>query len=104
MAPKPNDLLVKPHDWGPDRPKDWNTRRNVAARRDFARHRSPQEEYRRRLSVATHRLTRVLGRTDGEREVCSVVVRHVARCVRSRFATFAVPTEDHQLEIVATFG
>jgi diguanylate cyclase (GGDEF)-like protein len=36
--------------------------------------------------------------------VCAVLVRHVARCVRSRFATFAVPTENNQLEIVATFG
>ena len=95
---------MNPHDSGPDRPKDWVTRRNVGARRDLSGSRSPQEEYGRRLGVATHRLTRVLGRTEGRREVCSVVVRHVARCVRSRFATFAVPTEDNQLQIVATFG
>lgn len=92
------------HDSGPDRPKDWVTRRNVGARRDFSGSRSADEQHGRRLGVATHRLTRVLGRTDGQREVCAVVVRHVARCVRSRLATFAVPTDDNQLQIVATFG
>ena len=96
------DFLVNPHDGGSDRPKDWLSRRNVGAREDFARASTPGESGRR-LGVATLRLTRVLGRIQGLSEVCTVVVRHVARCLGSRFATFAVPTDDH-LEIVATFG
>jgi len=95
---------VNPHDSGPDRPKDWVSRRNVGARGDLSSSTSPHHESGRRLGVATLRLTRVLGRTEGQQQVCSVVVRHVARCVRSRFATVAVPTDDKQLQIVATFG
>ena len=95
---------MSPHDSGPDRPNDWVSRRNVGARGDLSATGSPQTEHGRRLGVATLRLTRLLGRTEGQQEVCSVVVRHVARCVQSRFATFAVPTEDKQLQIVATFG
>ncbi len=102
-APKPGDFIVNSHDPGSDRPKDWHTRRNVGARRDFNSAARPDEPGRR-LGVATLRLTRVLGRTEGLAEVCNVVVRHVARCVRSRLATFAVPGADDQLEIVATFG
>lgn len=62
------------------------------------------DEYRRRLGVATHRLTRVLGRVEGLHKVGTVVVRHVARCLGARFAAFAVPTEDGHLVIVATHG
>ncbi len=94
---------MNPHDSGADRRNDWLTRRNVAARTDFSD--SPLvEEHGRRLGIATLRLTRVLGRSEGLREVCAAVVRHVARCVRSRFAVFAVPTDDQQLTIVATHG
>ena len=93
------------HDSGSDRPNDWVPRRNVGADKDYSESSSPvAQEYGRRLGVATLRLTRVLGRTEGLREVCSVVVRHVARCVRSRFTAFAVPTEDNQLTIIATHG
>ena len=93
------------HDSGGDRPNDWLTRRNVGAGKEFSDSRpSPGEDYGRRVGVATLRLTRVLGRTEGLGEVCSVVVRHVARCVRSRFATFAVPTDENDLSIVATHG
>ena len=90
------------HDSGPDRPKDWHSRRNVGARGDFPRGSRPDDPGRR-LGVATLRLTRVLGRTEGLGEVCSIVVRHVARCLESRLVTVAVPTDDH-LEIMATFG
>jgi len=62
------------------------------------------EENARRLGVAAHRLTRVLGRVEGLREVCTVVVRHVARFVGARFAALAVPTEEGQLAIIATHG
>ncbi len=41
---------------------------------------------------------------EGLRAVCTLVVRHVARCIRSRFVSFAVPTDDNQLAIVATHG
>lgn len=57
-----------------------------------------------RIRVATHRLTRKLGRVTGVREVCTVVLRHVVRAVPSRLATFAVPAEENQLAIVATHG
>ena len=92
------------HDSGSDRPNDWNSRRNIGTRRDYSSDAPKAEDSGRRLGVATHRLTQVLGRVEGLREVGGVVVRHVARCVRSRFATFAVPNEQNQLEIVATFG
>ena len=61
------------------------------------------EESGRRLAVASHRLTTVLGRVEGLREVCTVVTRHVARCVQSRSAALAVPIDEH-LAIVATYG
>jgi GAF domain-containing protein len=54
--------------------------------------------------VATHRLTRVLGRIEGLREVCTLVVRHVARCIGARFVAFAVPVDEDKLAIVATYG
>jgi diguanylate cyclase (GGDEF)-like protein len=54
--------------------------------------------------VATHRLTRRLGRIEGLAAVCQLVVRHVARCVQSRFVALAVPMGDDQLAIVATHG
>jgi diguanylate cyclase (GGDEF)-like protein len=57
-----------------------------------------------RIGVATHRLTRTLGRVTGLREVCTVVLRHVVRALPSRLAAFAVPTEDEHLAIVATHG
>jgi diguanylate cyclase (GGDEF)-like protein len=96
---------VNRHDSGADRPNDWFRRRNVAAGKDFSASRqTSEEEYARRVGVATLRLTRVLGRIEGLREVSSVVVRHVARCVRSRFGAFAVPTADNELTIVATYG
>ena len=91
------------HDSGSDRPNDWLTRRNVGKDSDFSASMSP-DEYRRRLGVATHRLTRVLGRVEGLHKVGTVVVRHVARCVGARFAAFAVPTEEGHLAIVATHG
>jgi diguanylate cyclase (GGDEF)-like protein len=56
------------------------------------------------LGLATHRLTRTLGRVTGLHNVCSVVLRHVVRAVPSRLAAFAIPTEDEQLAIVATHG
>ena len=97
-------LIVNPHDPGDSRPNDWLLRRNVGAGQEFSATTPSFEEYSRRLGVATHRLTRVLTRVQGLREVCAVVVRHSARCVRSRFAAFAVPTEDNQLVILATHG
>lgn len=91
------------HEPGSDRPNDWHTRRNVGTRKDFSAPVRP-EEYARRLGIATHRLTRVLGRVEGLPEVCTLVVRHVARCVGARFAAFAVPVAGDQLAIVATYG
>lgn len=86
-------------------PNDWVPRRNVRAGQDFSDSDTPlSEDQARRLGVAIHRLTRVLGRVEGVRDVSSVVVRYVARCVRSRYATLAVPNEENQLTIVATHG
>ena len=95
---------MNPHDSGSDRPNDWITRRNIGTRKDLSADSPLPEDYGRRLHIATHRLTRVLGRVEGLSEVCSVVVRHVARCVRGRFVALAVPTDGKQLAIVATFG
>jgi diguanylate cyclase (GGDEF)-like protein len=104
-APQASDLIVISHDSGGDRLNDWLIRRKVGGRRDFARAKaSPAEETDRRLAVSTRRLTQVLGRVEGLQGVCSVAVRHVARCVRSRFAAFAVPTGENELTIVATHG
>ena len=93
------------HDSGVPRPKDWAIRKKGRRARDF----SPAnpvtpEEGGRRLGVAIHRLTRLLGRVEGLREVCTLVVRHVARCVPSRLVAFAVPVGENQLAIVATHG
>jgi hypothetical protein len=57
---------------------------------------------RAHLSQATHRLTRVLGRVSGLGNVCTMVLRHIARAVPSRIAAFAVPTDNDELAIVAT--
>jgi diguanylate cyclase (GGDEF)-like protein len=93
------------HDSGGKRPNDWLIRRNVGGRQDFSRSKAASgDEAGRRLGVTTRRLTQVLGRVEGLRDVCSVAVRHVARCVRSRFAAFAVPTGENELTIVATYG
>lgn len=89
------------HDRGADRPNDWHTRRNVGTRRDFS---VRSEDFGRRLTIATNRLTRVLGRIEGLREVCTLVVRHVARCLGARFVALAVPIDQGQLAIVATYG
>jgi len=56
------------------------------------------------IGVATHRLTRTLGRVTGLDKVCAVVLRHVVRAVPSRVASFAVPAEGGHLAIVATHG
>lgn len=56
------------------------------------------------LGETTHRLTRTLGRVSGLGSVCTLVLRHVARAVPSRIATFAVPTDAEDLAIVATLG
>ena len=102
---KSNDHVVNPHDPGSDRPNDWLTRRNVRARGDFSASGAARPEDRApRLVVATHRLTRVLGRIEGQAAVCHVIARHVARCVRSRIATVALPAEENELAIVATHG
>lgn len=56
------------------------------------------------LVLATHRLTRVLGRISGEQRVCELALRYLVRAVPSRLAAFAVPTPDDQLAIAATHG
>lgn len=104
-VPHPSDLAVNPQDPDNARPKDWFLRRKVGAGSDFQRPaRDLPADDGRRLGVATLRLTTVLGRADGLADVCGIVVRYVAACLRSRFAAFAVPTEDNQLAIAATHG
>ena len=93
------------HDPGDPRPNDWTIRKKGRRVRDFppANPVTP-EAGGQRLGVAIHRLTRLLGRVEGLREVCTLVVRHVARCVPSRMVAFAVPVGENQLAIVATHG
>lgn len=103
-APQSRDFIVSTHESASDRPKNWQSRRNVGASGDFSRSgRTTAGESGRRLGIAIHRLTRVLGRVEGLRDVCTVVARHVARCIQSRFVSLAVPVDDH-LAIVATHG
>ena len=92
------------HDSGKPRPNDWVPRRNVRERRDFPRSGEAPGNSARRLAVATRRLTQVLGRVTGLHDVAAVAVRYGARCVRSRFGAFAVPTDEHELAILATHG
>ena len=93
------------HDSGDSRPNDWVPKRNVGGRREFSRpNPSSGAESARRLAVATRRLTQVLSRVAGLHNVSALTVRHVARCVRSRFAAFAVPSGEHELTILATHG
>src|SRR5688572_10513996 len=104
-AARTSDPRVNSHDRDDSHPNNWIPRRNVGRRRDFSgSNRSAQEESGRRLAVATRRLTQLLGRITGLHGVCAVAVRHVARCLRSRFAVFAVPTADDELTILATHG
>lgn len=56
------------------------------------------------LAVATHRLTRALGRAAGEQRVCETALRYLVRAVPSRLAAFAVPVEGDLLAIAATYG
>jgi diguanylate cyclase (GGDEF)-like protein len=56
------------------------------------------------LALATHRLTRLLGRVSGEQRVCELVLRYLVRAVPSRLAAFAVPVNDDELAILATHG
>jgi two-component system cell cycle response regulator len=96
---------VNSHDSGDSRPNDWVPKRNVGGRRDFPRPNPlSREESARRLAIATRRLTQVLGRVAGLGNVSALTVNHVARCVRSRFAAFAVPSGEHELTILATHG
>ena len=92
------------HDSGNDRPNDWVTRMKGRRARDFSQVPAASDEGGHRLGVATHRLTRLLGRIEGLGAVCQLVVRHVARCTQSRFVAFAVPVGENQLAIVATHG
>ena len=93
------------HDPGNPRPKDWVPRRKIRERKDFPRPEgSSGDGGARRLAIATRRLTQVLGRVSGLHNVGAVAARHVARCVRSRFAAFAVPTGENELAILATYG
>lgn len=93
------------HDSGDPRPNDWIPKRKGGANPDFSSGSSGgSDETGHRLGVATHRLTRLLGRIEGLTAVGQLLVRHVARCVQSRFVAFAVPTGENELAIVATHG
>ena len=92
------------HDSGNDRPNDWVTRMKGRRARDFSQVPAASDEGGHRRGVATHRLTRLLGRIEGLGAVWQLVVRHVARCTQSRFVAFAVPIGENQLAIVATHG
>lgn len=55
--------------------------------------------------VATHRLSRSLGRVTGFRNVAAIAVRAAARAVRAELAAVAVADADNQsLKIMATHG
>ena len=92
------------HDSGDPRPNDWIPRRKGGTGRDFSQGAGSPDEGGHRLGVATHRLTRLLGRIEGLGAVGQLLVRHVARCVQSRFVAFAVPMGENELAIVATHG
>lgn len=93
------------HDSGDSRPNDWVPRRKGGAREDLSRtNPSSGDESARRLAIATRRLTQVLGRVAGLRNVSALTVRHVARCVRGRYVVCAIPAGDNELSIVATHG
>jgi len=59
---------------------------------------------RRRLAMQIHRFTRALAKTGTVQDVGTVILRYVVKAVPSRFAAFAVPTEEGILQIVATHG
>src|SRR5262249_49667109 len=55
--------------------------------------------------LATHRLSKALGRASGIRSVSEVAVRNAARAVRAQLAAIAVANADGQtLTIMATHG
>jgi len=59
---------------------------------------------RRRIGAQLHRFTRALAKAGTVEEVGAIVLRHVVKAVPSRFAAFAVPTDEDVLQIVATHG
>jgi diguanylate cyclase (GGDEF)-like protein len=61
-------------------------------------------DQRARLHARVHRLTRELGKRTAFEEIGAAVLKHVVKAVPSRFAAFAVPSEQGDLQIVATHG
>jgi len=56
------------------------------------------------VGIAAYELARDLAAVSGLREVCELAVRYVVKTLPCRVATFAVPTDQGNLSIVATHG
>ena len=56
------------------------------------------------VGLAAYELARDLAAVSGLREVCELAVRHAVQLLPCRVATFAVPTDQGNLSIVATHG
>ena len=54
--------------------------------------------------LVTHRLARALGRVSSAEDTCALALRFAVRAVPSRVASFALPSGDSELRIVATHG
>jgi diguanylate cyclase (GGDEF)-like protein len=56
------------------------------------------------VGIAAYELARDLAAVSGLREVCELAVRYAVKALPCRVATFAVPTDQGNLSIVATHG
>jgi len=65
---------------------------------------TPPEVSSSGLATVTYELSRDLAAVSGLREVCELAVRYAVKTLPCRVATFAVPTEQGNLSIVATHG
>lgn len=65
---------------------------------------SPASVSQNSIGDAAHALACELAEVTGVSKVCDLVLRHVARTIPCRMATFAVPTERGDLAIIATHG
>jgi diguanylate cyclase (GGDEF)-like protein len=87
---------------------DWRSQRTVL--RDMAERllaspvQDPRPPFRQERLDSTSRLTRALADSTGLAAVSDLVLRHAVEAVPSRIASFAVPSGDGVLSIVATYG
>ncbi len=98
LAPLPDVpvILLIEGDWTQSTPTLMDTARTLLS--------GTPSQARIPIGTAAHLLAVELGEVTGLFEVCDHVLRHVVRAVPCRLASFAVPSEQGDLSIIATHG